>query len=113
VGNAYACKCPHLFLKNILIKVALKFGIIKFVSYICISLINKQKINVMSKSTKAPVKRHKLTVKQFVKTLPKDLGVVAKIVKTAKRGYTQKQIIEAGFNKNTVYRQVREQVLNA
>lgn len=50
----------------------------------------------------------KMTGKAFVKTLPKDLGKIEKILKAAKRGYSKKEIIEAGFNKNTVYRQVRE-----
>lgn len=50
------------------------------------------------------------TVKQFIKGLPKDLGKVDKIVRLAKKGFSRAEIIAAGFNKNTVHRQVREQV---
>lgn len=50
----------------------------------------------------------KMTAKEFKKTLPKDLGTIAKIIKMHTRHYAPKEIIEAGFNKNTVYRQTRE-----
>lgn len=52
----------------------------------------------------------KKTVKQFIKTLPaeKKAGIVSQIIAAYKRGYSKLEIIAAGFNKNTVYRQTRE-----
>lgn len=58
--------------------------------------------------------RKSITVKQFLRDKKfKNMGTVEKIVVAAKKGFSQKEIIEAGFNKNTVYRQVREQVTMA
>ena len=50
-------------------------------------------------------------LKAIIKDLNKEgLGAVASIVKLYKKGFSKKEIIEAGFNKSTVYRQVREKV---
>lgn len=67
----------------------------------------------MATATKKVTSKKRMTVNQFLKTQPKDLGLVEQIVRAARKGFTRKEIIDAGFNKNTVYRQVREQVLNA
>jgi hypothetical protein len=52
----------------------------------------------------------KRTVKQFLKSLSaeKRSGTVKQIVAAYKHGYSKLDIIQAGFNKNTVYRQTRE-----
>lgn len=52
----------------------------------------------------------KKTVKQFIKALPaeKKTGYIKMIIAAYKRGYSKLEIIAAGFNKNTVYRQTRE-----
>jgi hypothetical protein len=55
-------------------------------------------------------KTRKATIKKMARQLTKESGPVASIVKLAKKGYSKAEIIEAGFNKNTVYRQVREKV---
>lgn len=50
-------------------------------------------------------------LKAIVRDLHKEgLGAVASIVKLYKKGFSKKEIIEAGFNKSTVYRQAREKV---
>lgn len=66
-----------------------------------------------SKSASAKTRKGRMTAKQFAKANLKGLGIVAQIVKLAKKGYEKSEIIAAGYNKNTVYRQVREQVANA
>jgi hypothetical protein len=66
--------------------------------------------NVKTSKT-AKVRKPKMTANQVLKTL-KGLGTVEQIVALGKKGFDQRQIIEAGFNKNTVYRQYREQVAN-
>jgi hypothetical protein len=68
------------------------------------------KSNTATAATKT--RKHRKTVKEYLKGLKnsKGMGKVAKIVKAAKHGYSQSDIIAAGFNKNTVYRQVREKV---
>lgn len=45
-----------------------------------------------------------------IKSIVKDntLGTIDKILKLHKRRLSKKEIVELGFNKNTVYRQVRE-----
>lgn len=79
---------------------------------------NKQKqknltvmANVKTSKTAVKVRKPKMTANQVLKTL-KGMGTVQQIVALGKKGFDQKQIIEAGFNKNTVYRQYREQVAN-
>lgn len=52
--------------------------------------------------------KQKTPIKSVLKTLPKDLGVIDKILRLHKRRYSKKEIVSAGFNRNTVYRQVRE-----
>jgi hypothetical protein len=64
------------------------------------------------KSKTAKKGSKKLTAKEYAKTHCKGLGMVAAIVKLGRHGFDQKEIIAAGYNKNTVYRQYREQVLN-
>lgn len=71
----------------------------------------------MKKNTaaKAPRKARKVSrgsrLTKFAKTLEKEgVGLVSQIVKLAKKGFTRKELIEAGYNKNTVHRQVREKV---
>lgn len=54
--------------------------------------------------------RTKAPIKAVVKTLPKELGTIQKIIKLYKKGYSKLEIVAAGFNKNTVYRQTRELV---
>lgn len=58
------------------------------------------------------VSRKKLTAKEYAKTHCKGLGAVDAIIKLGKHGFDQKEIIGAGYNKNTVYRQYRERVIN-
>lgn len=52
----------------------------------------------------------KVPVKQALKALPKDTRsrIVVSIIALYKKGYSKLEIIAAGFNKNTVYRQTRE-----
>lgn len=64
-------------------------------------------------TTAAPAKtrRRKLSIKQHAKKLMKaGKGKVGTIVGLAKKGFERSEIIDAGFNKNTVHRQVREKV---
>lgn len=60
----------------------------------------------MAARTSRPSRAKKL-VKDMNK---KGLGKVDQIVKLAKKHFTRQEIIELGFNKNTVHRQVREKV---
>jgi len=53
----------------------------------------------------ATKKNAQKTVKGFIRTLSKGIGVCEIIRKATKKGFTQKELIDAGFNKNTVYRQ--------
>jgi hypothetical protein len=62
----------------------------------------------MNKSTNRPSRTQKL--KKVAKTLSSDYGPVGIIVGLAKKGFSRQEIIAAGFNKSTVYRQVREYV---
>ena len=64
-------------------------------------------LSVIQTEVKAP------TVKSFVKTLPKQLGTIDKIVLSYQAGYSRSELVKAGFNPSTVYRQVRERVINA
>lgn len=52
----------------------------------------------------------KQTVKQYLKKLPaeKKAGVIKQIIAAYRHGYSKLELIAAGFNKNTVYRQTRE-----
>jgi len=53
----------------------------------------------------------KLTVKQWIKQHANGAGVCEAIRKATKKGkFKAADLIEAGFNKNTVYRQRREAV---
>lgn len=62
-----------------------------------------------TKSTKKVSRESRL--KQFAKSFEKEgMGKVEQIVRLAKKNFTRAEIIEAGFNKNTVHRQVREKV---
>lgn len=50
----------------------------------------------------------KASVIKAAKAALKNGGVVAAIKSLHKKGFENAQIIEMGFNRNTVYRQVRE-----
>jgi hypothetical protein len=65
----------------------------------------------VKKSAAVKTRKARLTPVQFAKQHCKGMGAVEAIVAMGKKGYDQKQIIEAGYNKNTVYRQYREQVM--
>jgi len=55
--------------------------------------------------------RTKLPVKQALRKLPHTVkagGKIKKIIALYKKGYPRTDIIEAGFNRNTVYRQTRD-----
>lgn len=52
--------------------------------------------------------KQKAPIKSVIKTLPKDLGTIQKIIALHKKRYEKTEIVAAGFNRNTVYRQVRE-----
>lgn len=58
-----------------------------------------------TKATGLPPKKAE-AVKAIVKA--KDLGLIEKIIKLHKKGLSKKQIVDLKFNRNTVYRQVRE-----
>jgi hypothetical protein len=60
-------------------------------------------------------RKGRMTAKEFAKKTfkGKNLGTIEQIVKLGMKGFTQKEIIDAGYNRNTVYRQYREQVANA
>lgn len=64
-------------------------------------------------SKSATTRKGRVTAKEYAKKHLKGVGAVAAIIALGKRGYEQKDIIEAGYNKNTVYRQYRENVANA
>jgi len=64
----------------------------------------------MKSSSVAAPKARNAKMKALVTSLKKEYGPVGQIVGLAKKGFTRKEIIEAGFNKSTVYRQVREYV---
>jgi hypothetical protein len=53
-------------------------------------------------------KRAKLTLKQWLRQNAKNSGVCEQIQKATKKGFEAADLIKAGFNKNTVYRQRRE-----
>lgn len=63
-------------------------------------------------ATKTKTRKSKLTVKQFIKANDlKDKGIGEQIEKLGKKGkFSKEEIIAAGFNRNTVYRQYRERV---
>jgi len=64
-----------------------------------------------AKTTGLPPKKAE-AVKAILKD--KELGVVQKIIKLHRKRLSKKEIVQAGFNRNTVYRQVREfEVANA
>jgi len=65
---------------------------------------------ITKKSAASKTRKGRKTAKEVLKGLKKDLGTIQKIVALGKKGFDQKEIIAAGFNKNTVYRQYREQV---
>jgi len=58
-----------------------------------------------SKTKGLPTKKAE-AVKAIVKD--KSLGKIDKIIMLAKKGLSKKEIVELKFNRNTVYRQVRE-----
>lgn len=58
-------------------------------------------------------KRIERAIKAANDMTDKGVGIVAQIVKLYTKGFTRKELIEAGFNKNTVHRQVREKVVLA
>jgi hypothetical protein len=62
------------------------------------------------KSAAAATRKGRMTAKEYAKKHCSGLGAVEAIVLLGKKGYDQRQIIDAGYNKNTVYRQYREQV---
>jgi hypothetical protein len=55
--------------------------------------------------------RKRLTVKQTLKKYGKNAeGIIDQIIVLYKRGFEKAEIVKAGYNKNTVYRQCREKV---
>lgn len=65
------------------------------------------------KSAATKTRKARMTAKEYAKAHLKGVGIVEAIVALGKKGFKQKDIIDAGYNKNTVYRQYREQVAQA
>lgn len=75
----------------------------------------KMKATTSATTATAPKKAKKVSrtarLNKFSKQFAKNgEGLVGQIVKLAKKGFTRQELIEAGYNKNTVHRQVREKV---
>ena len=71
----------------------------------------QQTLNKDSKKKEKEVKKEgkqKPVKKNDSPPIPRDRGIVAQIIELYKSGKTNKEIVDLGFNRNTVARQVSE-----